>query len=107
MNETLEIVIKFDGIILDYEHHKLLSSGKIYDLTDIEVRLLRTLMTSYPIAVTRETLVATGWQTDYTDNTDLLSKQIGRLRQKLISNQNWEIETVRALGYRLRRRGVS
>ncbi|MCL4299781.1 MAG: winged helix-turn-helix domain-containing protein [Anaerolineae bacterium] len=93
-------IVSLDGLKLD-QANRVVSGAVIQVLTRTEARVLEVLMANAPRAVSREVLIKVVWETEYTQDSELLEPHIKSLRRKLAANQVWKIETVRGLGYRL------
>ncbi|MGN0155058.1 MAG: response regulator transcription factor [Lachnospiraceae bacterium] len=84
---------------------RLLHSGQMVDCTPSELRLLKELIQNEGLVLTRNQLLERLYDTGESfvdDNT--LSVYMKRLRSKLGEDADW-IETVRGVGYRLKKHG--
>lgn len=95
-------VLRAGGLELDPERHRVSRGKEEIELTQIEFRLLQTLMSAPGRVQTRETLIARL----YDDEPDVIDRvidvHIGKLRRKLEHNPSSPrlIRTVRGVGYR-------
>ena len=78
----------------------MLLGGERIALTYKEFELLRLFLSFPGVAFTREKLLASIWDSDYSGETRTVDMHIRTLRQKL-GSYGAMIETVRNVGYRL------
>jgi DNA-binding response OmpR family regulator len=93
-------VLEASGITLDLRSRKALVNGHAVDLTAREFTMLETLMHHSEQVLSRQQLLSHVWGYDYDPGSNIVEVYIGYLRRKLGKNV---IETVRGMGYRLRR----
>ena len=89
-----------DGLILNPGEHTVSVDGQRVILTYKEYELLHLFLSQPGIAFTREQLLSSVWNTEYSGETRTVDMHIRTLRQKLGKYGNI-IETVRNVGYRL------
>jgi DNA-binding response OmpR family regulator len=77
-------------------------AGVPMTLTNREYRLLFHLLHRAERTVTRSDLLAHVWEMHFDPGSNLVEVHVSRLREKL-GDRSWMIETVRGVGYRLRR----
>jgi two-component system OmpR family response regulator len=82
------------------EVHK---GGQIVELTPREFNLLELLMRSPGRVYTRMQILESVWNYDFDPNTNLVDVTIQRLRKKADFKEPALIETVRGVGYRMRK----
>jgi len=92
--------LKQEGLVLNPEEHTVTVDGQRVILTYKEYELLHLFLSQPGIALTREQLLASVWNTEYLGETRTVDMHIRTLRQKLGSYGSL-IETVRNVGYRL------
>jgi DNA-binding response OmpR family regulator len=80
------------------------SAGAVVKLTAREFSLLEYLMRSPGRVYTRTQMIEHVWGYDFDPNTNLVDVHIQRLRKKLGGDGAF-IETVRGVGYRVRKEG--
>lgn len=93
-------ILAVNDLVLDPTEHTVTVAGERVVLTYKEFELLRLFLSSPGVAFTRERLLATIWDSDYTGETRTVDMHIRTLRQKL-GHCGAMIETVRNVGYRL------
>ena len=76
------------------------AGGERISLTYKEFELLRLFLSSPGVAFTREKLLTSIWDSDYSGETRTVDMHIRTLRQKL-GSYGAMIETIRNVGYRL------
>lgn len=95
-------VLKFDGLILDSEQHKVTRNGKPVKLGPTEYRLLTTFMESPKRVWSRDRLLDRVWGMDSDVDYRTVDVHIGRLRKALKQPGTPDpIRTVRGTGYSL------
>lgn len=92
--------LRFQGLVMDLERHRVSAEGEPVELTFKEFELLRIFMQNAGIVLQRETLMDRVWGTDYEGESRTLDMHIKTLRQKIGAYGN-HIKTVRNVGYRL------
>lgn len=91
-------LLKLDDLVLDHERHVVTVNNEPVDLTYKEYELLRLLMGSQGIVMTREVIMRSVWDTDFEGETRTVDMHIKTLRHKL-SDYGSRIKTVRNVGY--------
>ena len=86
------------GIRLDNERHLVLAGDRPVELTLKEYELLRYLMITAEIVLSRESIMRFVWGTDFEGETRTVDMHIKTLRQKL-GPWGRQIGTVRNVGY--------
>lgn len=90
--------LKLDDLVLDHERHVVSVNNEPVDLTYKEYELLRLLMGSQGIVMTREIIMRSVWDTDFEGETRTVDMHIKTLRHKL-GDYGSRIKTVRNVGY--------
>ena len=98
--ENIQETLTAGNLALIPASHKVIVSGDNVDLTYKEFELLRLFMSSPGVAFTREKLLTSIWDSDYSGETRTVDMHIRTLRQKL-GSYGAMIETIRNVGYRL------
>jgi two-component system OmpR family response regulator len=93
----------FEDIELDDDAHEVTRAGAPIDLTATEYRLLRYLMLNPRRALTRAQLLEHVWDYDFGGDARVLETYVSYLRKKLDAHGPAVIQTVRGVGYALRR----
>jgi hypothetical protein len=94
--------LRWGAMVLDRVGRIVHLDGKAVDLTEREAGLLACLMLAGGDVVSRATLRERVWQRKEDRGTNLVEVHLSRLREKLGDYAD-SIETVRRMGYRLRR----
>ena len=91
-------LLKLDDQVIDHERHVVTVNNEPVDLTYKEYELLRLLMGSQGIVMTREVIMRSVWDTDFEGETRTVDMHIKTLRHKL-GDYGSRIKTVRNVGY--------
>lgn len=91
-------LLKLDDLVIDHECHVVTVNNEPVDLTYKEYELLRLLMGSQGIVMTREVIMRSVWDTDFEGETRTVDMHIKTLRHKL-GDYGSRIKTVRNVGY--------
>lgn len=91
-------LLKLDDLVIDHERHVVTVNNEPVDLTYKEYELLRLLMGSQGIVMTREVIMRSVWDTDFEGETRTVDMHIKKLRHKL-GDYGSRIKTVRNVGY--------
>lgn len=91
-------LLKLDDLVIDHERHVVTVNNEPVDLTYKEYELLRLLMGSQSIVMTREVIMRSVWDTDFEGETRTVDMHIKTLRHKL-GDYGSRIKTVRNVGY--------
>lgn len=97
-----ENILRIAELELNNDEHTVTANGKPVQLTLKEYDLLLMFMKNTGLVFTREQLLANIWGTEFEGETRTVDVHIGTLRTKLGSCGEY-IETIRGVGYRLRR----
>jgi two-component system OmpR family response regulator len=95
--------LTFEDVTLDEDAHEVTRAGSVVDLTATEYRLLRYLMLNPRRVLTRSQLLEHVWDYDFGGDARVLETYVSYLRRKLDAHGPPLIETVRGVGYVLRR----
>jgi DNA-binding response OmpR family regulator len=104
-SEGSEIILGPNGLELDPDCRSAAIGDTPIDLTRLEFDLLHHMVLNTGRVLTRERLLEEAWGYDYAGNTRAVDSAIKRLRAKLKAHTPDAdmIESVRGVGYRLRR----
>ena len=91
-------LLKLDDLVIDHERHVVTVNNEPVDLTYKEYELLRLLMGSQGIVMTREVIMRSVWDTDFAGEPRTVDMHIKTLRHKL-GDYGSRIKTVRNVGY--------
>jgi DNA-binding response OmpR family regulator len=97
-----QAVLRYAGLSLDPEAYTCTLDGRPLELTAIEFELLALLLAHPGRTFNRMYLVETIWKLAYLEGDRAVDNTVLRLRKKLGSLGDC-LETVRGIGYRLRR----
>jgi len=106
LNRTLQRksethLIRFPGLIIDPDRHRVELDDRELALTATEFRLLQHLASNAGRVQTREVLLDQVWGYSFEGYARTVDTHVRRLRKKL-GRHNEHIETVRGVGYRFR-----
>lgn len=100
-DEDKKEVLRIDKLLVDIPKHKVFVNDKEIELTNLEFKLLVTLMERKGRLQTREVLLTDVWGIYTEVNTRTVDTHIKRLRKKL-GKMGKLIYTVRGLGYKIK-----
>ena len=101
VEEAKKDVLAAGDIIVDIPKHKVTVKEKPIDLTQMEFKLLVTLMERRSRVQTRERLLSDVWDMGTGVDTRTIDTHVKRLREKLGKSGSL-IETIRGLGYKFK-----
>ena len=95
-------VLRIGSVVLDPQAHRVRLEGEPVQMTQMEYKLLQTLMERAGRVVRRNDLMDRVWGIDWVGDTHTLDVHIRWLRQKIESDPGHPryIQTVRGVGYR-------
>ena len=100
-----EHLLEIGGTVLNYDALSVSAAGQVSELPKKEFMLLFKLL-SYPNKIfTRRQLMDEIWDMDSESDERTVDVHINRLRDRFRSNEDFEIVTVRGLGYKAVKRG--
>ncbi|AEV74872.1 response regulator with CheY-like receiver domain and winged-helix DNA-binding domain [Mycolicibacterium rhodesiae NBB3] len=95
-------VLTVGELELDPSRHRVLCAGAELALTPREYSVLEFLMRHRDAVVTKDEILRSVWDTNYSGDDNIVEVYIGYLRRKIDSaSSGHQIETVRGVGYRL------
>lgn len=100
--EKTEDKIVLNKIMIDMKKHEVKADDHVVNLTLKEFELLKRMMKNPDIVLTRDRLLEDIWGYDFDGETRTVDVHVRTLRQKL-GQAGEQIETVRGVGYRMRR----
>ncbi len=101
IEEDKKDILTAGDITVDIPKHKVMVKGKPVELTQMEFKLLVTLMERQSRVQTRERLLSDVWDMGTGIDTRTIDTHVKRLREKLGKSGNF-IETIRGLGYKFK-----
>ncbi|MWV46249.1 response regulator [Paenibacillus sp. HJL G12] len=94
-------MIQFGNVTLDRQTYKVMRGTESFTLPLKEFELLYKLAGTPGQVYTREQLIDQVWGIDYAGDSRTIDVHIRRLRERFAATPDFQIETVRGLGYRL------
>ena len=92
--------IKIGNLILDYDKLTMKKRNKIYNLTQKEFYLLYKLLSTPETIFTRQELIEEIWGLESKSDYRTVDVHIKRIREKIGIMKEFEIVTVRGIGYK-------
>lgn len=99
-NQNESGVLKIGTLIIDSTSYKVVYNGNEIKMPPKEFELLYYLAENKNKVFTREQLLCEVWGYDYPGDSRTVDVHVKRLREKLGSSQDWNIETVWGVGYK-------
>jgi DNA-binding response OmpR family regulator len=93
-------IIKLSDLSIDSASYKVIYNGEDIKMPPKEFELLYYLANNKNKVFTREQLLCEVWGYDYPGDSRTVDVHIKRLREKLSSGEQWEIQTVWGVGYK-------
>lgn len=93
-------VIKLSDLSIDSTSYKVIYNEEEIKMPPKEFELLYYLANNKNKVFTREQLLCEVWGYDYPGDSRTVDVHIKRLREKLSSGEQWEIQTVWGVGYK-------
>ncbi|NME82342.1 response regulator transcription factor [Clostridium sp. SM-530-WT-3G] len=100
IESTKSEVIKLSNLIIDSTSYKVVYRNEDIKMPPKEFELLYYLASNKNKVFTREQLLCEVWGYDYPGDSRTVDVHIKRLREKLSSGEEWQIETVWGVGYK-------
>lgn len=97
---TNEKKLKIGDLILDYDQLLITKNEKIYQLTQKEFYLLFKLLSTPNVIFTRQELIEEIWGLENESEFRTVDVHIKRIREKLEDVNDFEIVTIRGIGYK-------
>jgi len=96
-------VLRHHGLVVDVDAREAFRDGEPLPLTRLEFDLLAQLMRAPARVWSREALLRSVWETEWSTDTHLVEVHVGNLRRKLGSSPSGGgyLRTVRGVGYRM------
>jgi len=95
--------LRFEDLEMNEDSHEVRRAGQVIDLTTTEYRLLRVLLNNAQRVLTRAQIIEHVWEYDFDGEAGVLDTYISYLRKKIDLFDPPLIQTVRGIGYVLRR----
>ena len=88
------------NLILDYKQMSVMYKGESYQLTQKEFMLLYKFLSTPDTIFTRQELIEEIWGLDNESDFRTVDVHIKRIREKLSNINEFEILTIRGIGYK-------
>jgi len=95
-------VIRIGDLALDEERHEVHRGGELIDLTSIEFKLLRYLMSNRDRVLSKAEILFAVWNYDFGGASDIVELYVSHLQQKISNGGPPMIFTVPDVGYLLK-----
>ena len=99
-DSTNKEVIDYSDLNVDANSYNVLYRGEEIKMPPKEFELLYYLASNKNKVFTREQLLCEVWGYDYPGDSRTVDVHIKRLREKVKSGENWELQTVWGVGYK-------
>ncbi|MGQ2985016.1 response regulator transcription factor [Flavobacterium sp.] len=97
-----EAIYTCGSLAINIAEHRVTRSGEAADLSPREYKLFLYLMENKGTVLTRTQILAAVWGINYDNNTNVVDVYISYLRNKLETDTNKYIHTVKGTGYMLK-----
>jgi two-component system OmpR family response regulator len=98
--------LSFADLTLDEETHEVHRAGKLVQLSPTEFKLLRYLMLNPNRVLSKAQILDHVWNYDFRGDDNIVESYISYLRRKIDTVQPRLIQTLRGVGYVLRKPAV-
>jgi DNA-binding response OmpR family regulator len=96
-------LIKLENLVLDQNARQVYINNQEVDLTAKEFDLLVYLVRHLGQVMTKEQILTTVWEPEFTGTSNIVEVYVGYLRRKLTTYRSQQfIQTIRGVGYALR-----
>ena len=95
--------LRYGDITLNDDTHEVTKAGRVVDLSPTEFNLLRYLMVNAEVVVSKAKILDNVWHYDFGGDGNVVESYISYLRRKLDDQSPHLIQTVRGVGYVLRK----
>ena len=96
-------VLTYADLTLNDETHEVSKAGEVVDLSPTEFNLLRYLMLNAEVVVSKSKILDNVWHYDFGGDGNVVESYISYLRRKIDTQEPQLIQTVRGVGYVLRK----
>lgn len=100
VKSTNQQKIKIGDLIMDYNQISIIKNGKIYNLAQKEFYLLYKLLSTPNTVFSRQDLIEEIWGLESESDYRTVDVHIKRIREKISDITEFEIVTVRGIGYK-------
>ena len=92
--------IEIGKLFIDYDQRTIIRNGVIYNLALKEFQLLYKFLTKPNVILTRQELIDEIWGLESESDYRTIDVHVKRIREKLFDIDEFEIVTVRGVGYK-------
>ena len=96
-------ILTFDDVVLDEDRHEAKRADQVLSLTPTEFKLLQYLLLNPERVVSKVQILDRVWESNFQRDENVVETFVSTLRRKLEDHGPRLIQTVRGVGYRLRR----
>ncbi|QTH59477.1 response regulator transcription factor [Corynebacterium hindlerae] len=96
-------VLSYGDLVLNDDTHEVTKAGEIVELSPTEFNLLRYLMLNAEVVLSKAKILDNVWHYDFGGDGNVVESYISYLRRKIDTGDTPLIQTVRGVGYVLRR----
>ena len=96
-------LITYEDITLDDDMHEVTKAGEIVDLSPTEFKLLRYLLVNAEVVLSKAKILDHVWNYDFGGDGNVVESYVSYLRRKIDKEEPHLIQTVRGVGYVLRK----
>lgn len=101
--ESGDYRITYADLTLDDNSHEVTKAGKYVDLSPTEFKLLRYLMVNAEVVLSKAKILDHVWNYDFGGDGNVVESYVSYLRRKIDKDEPHLIQTVRGVGYVLRK----
>jgi two-component system OmpR family response regulator len=98
-----ESLISYADITLSDDMHEVTKAGEVVDLSPTEFKLLRYLLVNAEVVVSKAKILDAVWEYDFGGDGNVVESYVSYLRRKIDTQEPHLIQTVRGVGYVLRK----
>ncbi len=95
--------LRYADIVLDDETHEVTKAGKLVQLSPTEFKLLRYFLRNPGRVLSKSQILDHVWQFDFGGDANVVESYVSYLRRKVDTTEPRLLQTVRGVGYVLRR----
>jgi len=97
-----ESLITYADLTLSDDMHEVTKGGQVVDLSPTEFKLLRYLLITEEVVVSKAKILDAVWEYDFGGDGNVVESYVSYLRRKIDTQEPHLIHTVRGVGYVLR-----
>ncbi|MBC6795946.1 MULTISPECIES: response regulator transcription factor [Corynebacterium] len=96
-------LITYEDITLDDDMHEVTKAGEVVELSPTEFKLLRYLLVNAEVVLSKSKILDHVWNYDFGGDGNVVESYVSYLRRKIDKEEPHLIQTVRGVGYVLRK----